>query len=209
LERYPSFSLRILRIGAIGSFFVVVVSGWWLAARFHRERSETLFRSGTTAEAAYAAMRTETIFPYDRQILIETAETALLALEQSPNASAAERLHRIVGASVEQLSALTGRQDGMAPLLLGWQAAIRGEGERAVQLFTAAREMRPTDATVHRIAAHGYALLGDTVSEQQTLRELLMLLPPDWNDPASPRGRILRKEQPWLEPLLRNIPQSR
>ncbi len=207
LERHPLFSKRMLWIVVMGSSLAVIISGWWLVARLQRERSEALLRSGATAEAAEAAMRTEVIFPYDRQVLIETAEAALLALEQTRDTRTVERLHRIVGESVAQLSALTGMQDGMAPLLLGWQAAIRGDGERAAQLFATAREMRPIDVTVYRIAAHGYALLGDTVRGRETLQALFMLLPQAWSDPSSPRGRILRKEHPWLAPLLTNVPR--
>ncbi|MDO8648997.1 MAG: O-antigen ligase family protein [Candidatus Peregrinibacteria bacterium] len=207
MGRHSIFSRRILWVAAIFSLLTAIIFGWWIVARFHRERSEALLRSGATLEAADAAMRTVVLFPYDRQILIETAEAALLALEQVQDAPTAARLHRIVGGSVEQLSALTSMQDGMAPLLLGWQATIRGNGERAAQLFTTAQEMRPVDVTVYRIAAHGYALLGDAVRERETEQALITLLPRDWNDPSSPRGRILRKEQPWLEPLLQNVLQ--
>lgn len=206
-ERHPRFSTCVLWLAAIGSLLAIIIFGWWIVARFHSERSEALLQSGATLEAANAAMRTEVIFPYDRQILIETAEAALLALEQTRNVSTVEGLHRIVGESAEQLSALTDMQDGMIPLLLGWQAAIRGNGERAVQYLTKAEEMRPIDITVYRIVAHGYSLLGDAARERETLRTLTTVLPRDWNDPSSPRGRILRKEQPWLEPLLNNVAQ--
>ncbi|OGJ60438.1 hypothetical protein A3A67_02935 [Candidatus Peribacteria bacterium RIFCSPLOWO2_01_FULL_51_18] len=205
LERFPIFSKRVLGVAAVGSFLAIIIFGWWIIARFNRERYENLLRNGTVLAAADAAMRTEVIFPYDRQILIETAETALLALEQTPDAAATGRLHRIVSESAEQLSALTNMQDGMAPLLLGWQAAINGNGERAAELFGIAREMRPVDVAAYRIIAHGYSILGNKERERETLRALTGLLPRDWNDPSSPRGRILKKEQPWIEPLVESL----
>ncbi|PIR49837.1 hypothetical protein COU79_02720 [Candidatus Peregrinibacteria bacterium CG10_big_fil_rev_8_21_14_0_10_54_7] len=201
LGRHPSFTRCLLSAAVAGSFITAIVSGWWLVARVHRERSEAILRGGATLAAANASIRTAVIFPYDRQILIETAETALLALERTEDPVVADHLHRAVHETMEQLSALTSGQDGMVPLLLGWQAAIRGDVGSADRFFTEARVMRPIDVTVYRIAAHGYLLLGDRVRERETLQALAALLPPAWNDPSSPRGRILRKENPWLEPL--------
>ena len=201
-SRHPSFARSLLSAAVVGSFLTAIVSGWWLVARVHRERSEAVLHSGAVLEAANAAMRTAVIFPYDRQILIEAAESVLLALERTEDPSSAGPLHRAVGEAVEQLSALTGGQDGMVPLLLGWQAAINGDAGSAVQLFSEARAMRPVDITVYRISVHGYLFLGDREREQETLQALAALLPPAWDDPSSPRGRILRKENPWLEPLL-------
>ncbi len=201
LLNHPVFARRILQVTSGLALISAVFFIWWLTARVYAEKSDRLLRGNATREAVRIGARAVVIFPLDRQLLIESAESALLTLEQNPDVRATGQLHRLVGENMEQLSALTSRQDGMAPLLLGWQAAVRGDRVRASTLFTQAEQMRPGDMTVYRIAAHGYALLGDKERESAELQKLIGLLPDGWNDPMSARGRILRKEHPWLEQL--------
>lgn len=201
LANHPVFARRILQWAAICALIAAICFTWWLNARMEAEKSAILLRAGVTMEAAWMGARAAAIFPFDRQLLIESTESALLTLEQNQDARTTGQLHRLVGENMEQLSALTNMQDGMAPLLLGWQAAMRGDRVRASTLFTQAEQMRPGDMTIYRITAHGYALLGDKEHESAELQKLIGLLPDGWNDPLSARGRILRKEHPWLEQL--------
>ena len=201
LERRPLFSKRTLQCAALGTLATAIVGIWWLTARFQYARIGLLLRGGATP-ATEATMNAESLFPYDRQMLIESAETALLSLEGGDDPSVADQLHRIVDQCTDRLSLLTNAQDGMVPLLRGWQAAIRGDGDQASSFFMRARQMFPLDITILRIAARGYTILGDEVHEREMVKAIIDLLPTEWDDVASERGRILRKEQPWLEPLI-------
>lgn len=206
LVHHPVFARRILQCAFVGTLISAICFAWWFKARLVAEKSDAFLRIGLTMEAAKAGALAAASFPLDRQLLIESAETALLTLEQVQDTRAIEQLHRLVVENMEQLSILTSRQDSMASLLLGWQAAVRGEKERASTLFSQAESMSPSDITVYRIAAHGYALLGDARRESAELQKLIALLPDGWNDPESARGRILRKEHPWLDGLSSPLP---
>ena len=209
LANHPVFARRILQWAAICALISAVFFIWWLTARVYAEKSDRLLRGGATQEAVRIGARAVVIFPLDRQLLIESTESALLTLEQNPDARITGQLHRLVGENLEQLSALTNMRDGMAPLLLGWQAAVRGDSARASALFAQAEQMSPVNVTVYRIAAHGYSLLGNRENKSKELQKLIGLLPSGWNNPTSARGRILRKEHPWLERLPDLPPRQR
>ena len=87
----------------------------------------------------------------------------------------------------------------MVPLLRAWNAALIPDVDKLKQYITAAKILMPNTIDTHRIAARSFRMVGDTVAAKKAELDLLFLLPTSWNDHTSDAGRIMRKENPWLE----------
>lgn len=203
--------MRMLRPGA--SFVVavamtaltaatLVVSLQWTRARMAMHDAEALFQEGKRIEAMQGYLRARGHFPFDREILVQGAETALLTMERTGDAELRSSLQSVAESMVAQSLRLSRDQDGMGFLLRAWLFALMGERERMEEDIMHARELQPLGMATHRIAAHSYALLGMREEEKQAKQTLRDLLPLWWRDQSSERGRILWKENPWLADFL-------
>ena len=183
-------------------FLSTVASAQWLRARVSMERGEQQLTQWQLDEAVRSYAYGSALFPFDRQLLIQSIEAALIAGEHAGDLSTKEKLMKFYSNEVVKLEALTSQEDGMVPLLRAWQSALEGDAAGAERLIADAREKQPVDITTYRIAAHSFQLLGDEENVKAMYLQLIELLPSFWQDSSSERGRILWKEHPWLEEVL-------
>lgn len=173
----------------------------WISARLAMQRAESLLAAGSAVEAVQAYARAARGFPWDRSLLIEAAETALIARGMATNEPGVRALDAFIAETVAALDRLTGGGDGLTPLFRGWHAALQGDRDGLDRNVEAAVARAPALVTTYRIAARSYAIAGDREKERTMIERLRAILPPYWDDPESDRGRILRKENPWLDEI--------
>ena len=170
----------------------------WMRARIIMEQGEQFFDAGRLDDAIRAYDTSIRLFPFDRQSLLQGAELGLLALASTDDEPTRHAVHQFIDTTLLQAEKVSSVQDGMIPLLYGWHAAKRNDHD-AVEIFLArAQKLRPHDIVTHRIAMESYRILNDTKRMNDAQQKLLDLLPSWWNDLENERGRILRKEHPWL-----------
>jgi hypothetical protein len=206
----PSKRVRLLLGVLLGVLSVATVFfAVWALARIDLERSDQYLARGDTASSVRAAVSAAASFPFDRSILLRAVERSLLAEERAEDERSEGLLEAVVSLELRRLSTLTSGEDGAILLLRAWQAGLRGNASEAEQLLDRALAVEPTSVTAYSIAAHVERLLGNEGKRAQVIRQLLTLLPPWWQDRASPLGRILWKENPWLTELLPSAPRLR
>ena len=180
----------------------LVFNAGWMRARLTMREAELKFREGKRMEAMQGYLRAREYFPFDREILVQGAETALFAMEGTVDAELRSSLQSVARGMVDASMRLSRNRDGMVFLLRAWLSALEGEEERMEEDIAQARALLPMSMTTHRIAAHSYGILGMRTEEEREKRELQNLLPPWWRDRSSAEGRILWKENPWLSDFL-------
>jgi O-antigen ligase len=102
------------------------------------------------------------IFGWDREILVNTIETALLAREHADSEQQSIVLDQFINQEFDRLSTLTNNQDGMVPLFRAWKNAIlfpkrTGTIESDINY---ARSLLPPSESVEMIVLHIYSILG-------------------------------------------------
>jgi O-antigen ligase len=198
----PTHGIRVL-VAILGILCVIsaMSSFQWLRSRSHLAQAlwmEEIGESGRAYQEYAAAVRT---FIYDRETIIRLTEALLRSRENV--ASPTPTLDAVITSGIDALERLTQKQDAVAILLRGWHAATQGNVELMRREFSEARKLMPHNVDAHRVAAHGFSLVGDSDSTDQALQRLITLLPPAWRLPLTPRGRILWKENPWLAEVRR------
>jgi len=187
---------------------LLVSSAQWARARLSMEKAEQWFTAGHLIRAVGGYAEAVREFRFDRVMLTQAIETNLLALEHAANDETADGLHLLIGQQLAQLEALTGGEDGMAFLLRAWEKALEGQGDEVDWLLLQAAMKQPAGMAQYRIGLHCFDLLGDEEKKRQLYEVLLTVLPPSWNEPNSPHGRLLWKENPWIEEVY-NYAQNR
>lgn len=199
------WSLVITRWSLVIGIFVttvtIIMQAQWMRARVGIDRGSALLSLGKLEPAIQAYAQSTEIIPFDRQALIESTETALIGLEQAGDAHTHDTLNAFISTQLQRLQKLTGYHDGMVPALAAWQSAALGDQATTEHLIAVALQMMPVDITAYRMAAHSYLVLSDLEKKREIEQRLINILPPYWNDPQSEKGRILRKEHPWVEEL--------
>ncbi|PIR53476.1 hypothetical protein COU76_01000 [Candidatus Peregrinibacteria bacterium CG10_big_fil_rev_8_21_14_0_10_49_10] len=178
---------------------LLVVMGQWVQARLRMERAEQWFTSGNLVQSVNAYAEAVDAFRFDRHILTQSIETDLFALENAADTQAVQTVHSLIASQLTELEQLTGGEDGMAFLLRAWEKAIVGEAESVHILLDQAAAKSPAGVVHYRIALHCYDLLGDSDAKARIYKELIAVLPEAWLQPESPHGRLIWKENPWLE----------
>lgn len=173
-----------------------IVFALWSLQRLQMYQAEQFFLKGATILSLGKYEDAANAFPFDRTLLVRSAETALFAAEQ-------ERIDRgvflaIAGEKLSDLATLTQEQDGMIWLLLSWRVALIADVPLLKELAKEAQERMPYTVDTYRILTHSFQLVGDTLAAGKTKQSLRDILPDFWQDKEG-RARILWKENPWLQ----------
>ena len=171
----------------------------WSLQRFRLQAAEHLFEQGYLSNSVAQFEEAAILFPFDRTLLVRFTETSLVASEYAPEETSRAVFLSISDRTLKHLDFLTSQQDGMVPLLRAWNAALIPDVDKLKQYITTAKILMPNTIDTHRIAARSFRMVGDTVAAKKAELDLLFLLPTSWNDHTSDAGRIMRKENPWLE----------
>ena len=163
------------------------------------DRAERAFQNGDLIAAVQLYDRAVRRAPWDRALLIRFLETVLLARERAEDRETEYALDAVLEKRLHSLRWLTGGHDPLFPSLQAWRAALWQEKENALAFLVATKTSAPFSITRLRIAGKVARLLDDRAMEEAIRAELMHILPLWWDDPIDPRGRILRKEHPWLE----------
>ena len=194
------YSLNICFLFLV-SCVLLVHTSLWTSSRIAMERAEQWFAEGDLVNAIAAYDHAIERFPYDRYMLVQATETSLMGLENTDDRESQETLHALIDEYLLKLDRLGGHRDGMVHLLSAWQEALRGDGNATDWHLLQAAMHQPNIITNYRIAIHCYKLLDRPDEVQQTRQSLRTILPPEIWDEDSEKGRILRKEHPWVEEL--------
>lgn len=179
-----------------------VVTIQWVRARWAMENAQRQSAQGEIVRSLESSLEAVRRFRFDREILWIAAARALDVLERTEDPRAGEALHILIGSMIDRLGSLTAGQDGNVPLLRAWHAALEGDAGGVDGYLRRARELMPASIIAERIAMRAYGILRDKGGVEDARTRLIRLLPPSWEDPSSERGRILRKENPWLSELM-------
>jgi O-antigen ligase len=207
-EKAMQWEKLVLLFLLLSQVVLLVSSAQWVRARLTMEHAEQWFTAGNIVQAVGEYAESVHEFRFDRIMLIQAVETNLMALENAANEETQQGLLLLIEKQLTQLESLTGGEDGMALLLRAWTKAIEGEGDAVDWLLLQAAMKQPAGVVHYRIGLHCYDLMGDEGRKQQIYEILLTVLPPTWDKPESPHGRILWKENPWIEEVY-NYAQKR
>jgi len=202
IKNSPRLQRFLIWLLALLVLLSIVLFSKWMQARASLVASEKFFARGEYSVAIQEGVRSIQRFPFDRSSQVRTAEKALLVLEQTDDPQSKELLNDVVDLGLVRLWQASKGNDGMISLLSAWQAALRGEDENVQEHVSRALELNPVNITTYRIAAHAFELLGNDFKKDAMLQELTEILPEWWDDPQSEKGRILRKENPWIDELI-------
>lgn len=173
----------------------------WMAQRVEMEQADRAFRSGQLTYSLQRFYNASKLFTLDRVLLARFAETALISSEFADTDEAKEVLHAAVKQSLDLFGDMTQDQDGTVPLFRAWLGALKGDAAETEHQLVLAKALMPNTVDTYRIAARCFSLLGNRSAAQNAHAELIDLLPPYWKDREGEAGRILWKENPWLEEL--------
>lgn len=173
----------------------------WTAQRVEMDKANRAFYSGQLTYALQRYYNASKLFTLDRVLLARFAETALISLEYASTDEARDVLHAASKQSLDLFDDMTQGQDGTVALFRSWEAALRGAADEVDSQIILAKSLMPNTVDTYRIAARSYSILGDKSAAQDAHAELIELLPPYWKDQSSEAGRILWKENPWMEEL--------
>ncbi len=180
----------------------VLFSSQWVQAGWEVHKAELPAMEGDLAGLVRGYSRATAIFPYDRTMLINATEAGLQSLEHAMDQHTQETLSLFVDERLRFLDDLTGGHDGAVDLLRAWKKALEADREGVDFSIARAIERKPNNVITYRIASHCYRLLADFNKEKEMKGRLRSILPIEWDDPESEKGRIIRKEHPWLEDFL-------
>ena len=189
----------IAGMGLLVALLSSLVSAQWLAARHTLHAAETDYLYGDTTRSLLRYEQSIVAFPFDRTSLVSGIEVTLVDFEQGRDVLSLQRAEEWLKA----LHTLTNHQDGTAYALEGWFHTLQSNPAEQALAFTKAKELKPTSVTVQRIIQYVYTQHGTAEQANRATQALIDLLPPGWNDEESERGRILRKEAPWVYNLQR------
>ena len=198
----PRFRRQFTVMLAIVNLLIALVFFQWNGARIELVRSDINLVRGDVAESIMNASKAVDRFPQDRTLLIRALERGLTGWEQTNNQESIAKLEELTTDLLQKLQSLSGTHDGTTDSLRAWQSALRGDATQAQFSIESSITKRPTSVLALRIAWHAADILEDQAKVNAYREQMTSLLPPFWNDMTSERGRILRKEHPWLEELL-------
>lgn len=197
--------LLILLPVTVLTFLSSYLSVQWFISRLEMNKAETYF-SVYDLENSFQEYKTAVNrFPFDRQSLINAAETGLYYLEE-PAGQYSVILENTKNWLI-QLHYITNGEDGLAYALQAWLRAVELTSsqpfkEKIEELFSTALYLKPASIPIQRIRHHVYGLINDTDKQAAASADLKNLLPSGWSDETAERHRILKKEHPWLYELL-------
>ncbi len=171
----------------------------WINQRINLDRAATMLLLNAPEQSAEFTRAAVTAFPADREVLIKFTEANLFAAEETEDVVQRRRSLRSANNGIASLERLTNGYDHNSFLLKAWLAALEGDARVARVNISGALRSMPTTADAYRVVAHAYELLGDREAALNAYQQLIAFLPKGWDDPTSEVGRIIRKENPWLE----------
>ncbi|MBU1911481.1 hypothetical protein KKG16_03660, partial [Patescibacteria group bacterium] len=197
----PNLELIIKYILLLLTTVCLLISLMWILARAELEESEEQMALGNIVNSVSKGFDASAHFPFDRAILVQSAEKALVAHENTDNEQNREALNQFVENVLNKLEDLTKGQDGMVYIMRSWNAAIRAEDENVEMYISQALDKHPNYVLTYRIAIHSYDILGNSEKKKEMEQKILDILPSYWDDVESEQRRILLKENPWLEEI--------
>ena len=139
-------------------------------------------------------------FKHDREMLIETTEKHLRALENYTGEHRDDLITSLLTLNSLHKD-LTEERDGMAYLLEAWLHALSSDPDLVAASLATAKTFLPTSIIYHRTAEHIASLLEDEEGQSTARQEIRNLLPKGYFEQGSEMRRILLKQHPWLQRL--------